>query len=1057
MFPGQGSQWVGMAAELLGCSSVFAGSAERCAEALAEFVEWDVLAVLRGEEGAASLERVDVVQPALWAVMVSLAALWRSLGVEPSAVVGHSQGEIAAACVSGALSLRDGARLVALRSQVIAKELAGRGGMVSVAAPVARVEELIAGRAGVWVAVVNGPGATVVAGDTDALAEVVADVEAAGIRARTIPVDYASHTPHVEQVRDQLLELAAAVSPRPGAVPMHSTVTGEEADGTELNAEYWYRNLREPVRFAQTVQALIAAGSSVFVEVSPHPVLAGAVGDAAGESGTDLVSVGTLRRDQGGVAPILTSLAELWVRGVEVDWTAVVGDGGRVDLPTYAFQRERYWLDAATPGTLAGSTDDAGFWDIVEREDLEGLARTLRLDDRHTELAALLPALSAWHRRHSAASTMDSWRYRVTWKPLTSTAPPTLVGTWLVAIGRDQMGCELYEAVAAALRRHGASVEPLVAPDGEDRWTEALLEHPDPVGVVSLLAQDEAAMPDAHAVPAGFGRTLLLTQALEAAGVSAPLWSVTQGAVSMGAGDPVGDPARALVWGFGRVAAQELPAHWGGLVDLPIEPDDAATDRMCAVIAGQGDEDQVVVRSSGVFGRRIVRAPIGDGFDGWTPGKGTVLITGGTGALGGQVARRLAAQGAEHLLLVSRRGTEAPGAAELEADLAATGARVTVAACDIADPDRLRDLVAAIPDEYPLTGVIHTAAVLDDRAITSLTLEQAGRVLRVKAEAAWNLHELTQDMELTAFVLFSSLAGTFGMAGQGNYAPANAYLDALAQYRRARGLTATSVAWGSWAQGGMAEQDGANDVRLRHGIPLLPPETAVQALEAALAHDDASVVIADIDWDRFTHAYTATRPSRLLDELPEVQKVRTAVAPTEAATSVRERLAGLEPQERDRQVRDAVRTQVAAVLGHGSPEAIEVRRPFLELGLDSVTAVELRNRLNTTTGLRLSATVIFDHPSVAELAGFIGTELFGDTDDDPVVAAAAELDRLEGLLAAIPDGDLAKTELTGRLRSLVRTTTGVDQTETGAVEAEDLEAATDDEIFDYIEKQFGIS
>ncbi|MEV5881018.1 acyltransferase domain-containing protein, partial [Streptomyces sp. NPDC052101] len=356
VFPGQGSQWLGMAAELLECSPVFAETIEQCAAALAPYVEWDLSAVLRDTSDGAALERDDVVQPALWAVMVSLAALWRSLGVEPSAVIGHSQGEIAAACVSGALSLQDGARLVALRSQVIAKELAGRGGMLWLATSSAHAGQLIAGREGVWVAALNGPSATVVAGDLDALDEVRAECEQSGLRTRTVPINYASHTQHLEQVRDQLLEAGAFLSPRSGDVPMYSTVTGERVDGTELDAEYWYRNLREPVRFAQTVTALMEQGSGVFVEVSAHPVLAGALGEVAEAAGTDLVSVGTLRRDQGGLGRVVMSLAELWVRGVEVDWTAVVGEGGRVDLPTYAFQRERFWLSgSAGVGDVGGA------------------------------------------------------------------------------------------------------------------------------------------------------------------------------------------------------------------------------------------------------------------------------------------------------------------------------------------------------------------------------------------------------------------------------------------------------------------------------------------------------------------------------------------------------------------------------------------------------------------------------------------------------------------------------------------------------------------------------
>ena len=352
--------------------------------------------------------------------------------------------------------------------------------------------------------------------------------------------------------------------------------------------------------------------------------------------------------------------------------------------------------------------------------------------------------------------------------------------------------------------------------------------------------------------------------------------------------------------------------------------------------------------------------------------------------------------------------------------------------------------------------MFHTAAVLDDGAVTALTAPQVDRVLRVKAEAAWYLHELTQDSKLSAFVLFSSLAGTVGMAGQGNYAPANAYLDALADYRRSRGLVGTSVAWGSWAQGGMAELDRVNEVRIRHGVPLLPPESATLALEQALGHGDTTVVIADIDWDRFTHAYTAMRPSRLLDELPEARAVLGSGETTETGAPLRDRIAGLDPQERDRHLRHAVLAQVAAVLGYDSADTVDQRRQFLELGLDSVTAVELRNRLGTATGLRLPATTVFDYPTVAELVGYLAAELSGDP-GEPVRTGARELDQLEEVWATLPEGDPFRAEITGRLRRLLWSTTGNDQPAGQAVDSEELEVASNEEIFEFIEKEFGIS
>ncbi|WSY16220.1 SDR family NAD(P)-dependent oxidoreductase [Embleya sp. NBC_00896] len=348
VFPGQGSQWAGMAAELFGQSPVFASRFGECAKALEAFVDWSATDVLTGVEGAPSLDRVDVVQPVLWAVLVSLAEVWRSFGVAPDAVVGHSQGEIAAAVVAGGLSLEDGARVVALRSRAIVA-LSGRGGMASVALAEDDVRARIAGWDGrISVAAVNGPTQVVVSGEPDALAELVAEVTAEGGRARVIPVDYASHSAHVEEIRARIVADLAAIVPVSGSVPVWSTVTGEWIDTATMDASYWATNLRETVRFEAAVRGLAGAGHGVFVEVSPHPVLVAAIQETLEAAGaTRSIAVGTLRRDQGGAQRLYTSLAELWVRGGEVDWSAAYAGhrARRVELPTYAFQHERYWLD----------------------------------------------------------------------------------------------------------------------------------------------------------------------------------------------------------------------------------------------------------------------------------------------------------------------------------------------------------------------------------------------------------------------------------------------------------------------------------------------------------------------------------------------------------------------------------------------------------------------------------------------------------------------------------------------------------------------------------------
>ncbi|GAB3897532.1 hypothetical protein GCM10029964_080550 [Kibdelosporangium lantanae] len=314
VFPGQGSQWVGMAVELLDTNEVFAERMAECAAALGEYVDWDLIEVLRERQ---PLERVDVIQAALFAVMVSLARMWESAGVRPDAVVGHSQGEIAAACVAGALSLRDAARVVALRSRAI-RAIAGLGGMASIPLPVEEVRPLLTGDLGV--AAVNGPSVTVVSGAAQAIDDIVAAIDSA----KRIPVDYASHSSHVDTLEADIMAALRPITPSSSDIAFYSTVTGEPIDTSTLDAGYWFRNLRQTVRFEDAVRALLADGHGTFVECSPHPVLTIGVQQLVDDQ--DVIVTGSLRRDTG-LERMLESIAEVHVRGGAVDWSAFVPKG----------------------------------------------------------------------------------------------------------------------------------------------------------------------------------------------------------------------------------------------------------------------------------------------------------------------------------------------------------------------------------------------------------------------------------------------------------------------------------------------------------------------------------------------------------------------------------------------------------------------------------------------------------------------------------------------------------------------------------------------------------
>ncbi|MDT8911880.1 SDR family NAD(P)-dependent oxidoreductase [Amycolatopsis sp. PS_44_ISF1] len=1038
VFPGQGSQWTGMAIELLGQSPAFAERLAECDAQLRKFVDWSVLAVLRGEPGTPPADRVDVVQPVLWAVMVSLAALWRAHGVEPDMVIGHSQGEIAAASVAGALSLEDGARVVALRSLAIGEGLGGRGGgMLAAGLPAAELRSRIEPWDGrISLAADNGATSAVLSGDGDALDELRDRLVAEGFRAKRVPVDYASHSAHVEHLSERLLTDLAPIEPRLGSVAMTSTVTGEAIGESTVDAGYWFTNLRTTVSFAPVVAKLAAAGYTRFIEVSPHPVLTMSIQETLDETGRAGAVVGTLRRDEGGLVRFATSMAEHAVRGGAAGWASLVPGGRLVDLPTYPFQHQRFWHEEATAEPPAAApVADREFWQEVTGGDVEALAA--RLGVGPAPLAEVVPALAAWHGRRAELSTVDSWRYRVSWAPLGAVSGG-LDGTWLVLVpAGGPEAAELADALAAQ-----GDVVRVSAPAERAALTEVITEATTlrPFdGVLSLLALDTREHPQAPALSTPAAATITLLQALQDAAVDAPVWVVTRGAVAVDAFSGA-DPAAAAVWGLGTVAALDRPGTWGGLVDVEGVADAA---RLAAVVSGVDSEDQVAIRPSGVFARRMVRAPLAEAAarPPWRP-RGTVLVTGGTGAVGAHVARWLAGRGAGHLVLTSRRGLDAPGARELVEEL--SGTRVTVAACDVSD----RSALAALLAEHPPSAVVHAAGVLTaEPLLADVTPAEFAAATRAKVTGAALLDALLGETELDAFVLMSSGAAVWGTSGQPAYAAGNAYLDALARRRRAAGRTATSVAWGSWGGGGMVDAEARALLR-RMGLAEMDPRLAAEALGQALDHDESHLVVADIDWSAFAPVYQLARPRPLLRGLPELATADTG-SPAETTGDLKGQLASLTAAEQQRTLLELVREQVAVVAGYDSGAVVEPARAFKELGFDSVTAVDLRNRLGAGTGLKLPATVAFDHVNPQALAEYLWTQL---CEGAAAVPLEVELDRLEAVAAGLDAAEIDRSRIVARLQAMVTT---LHQTLAGGTAAAALADATTDELFALIDNELG--
>ena len=1121
-------------------------------------------------------------------------------------------------CVAGALSIADAARVVALRSGLDRHRWPERRHGVGDHARLADLERRLARwRGPTSVAAVNGPSSVTVSGDRDALAELLADCAAENIWAKAVPVDYASHSAHIEAIEAALLDRLGPIRPTSTDLVFCSTVTGRPVDTATLDAGYWYRNLRRTVRFQEGVTELLDRGFRTLLEMSPHPITTIALEQTVEGTGRDprqILIGGSLRRNNGGLAEFLTALGRVHCAGGHVDWAAA---GVPVSLPTYPFQTRRYWAEPARrTGDLSGaglaSTDHPLLVASVPLADRPDLLFTGTLStrtqpwladhavgevvlvagtvfvelalhaaaevgcDEVRELVIEAPLVVARDATvtvqvllgeadddgsrsiavHARQSDVDIWTRHASGSVGSAEGPAT-APNWSTAGARPVEVGDLYDRLADRGLGYGPAFQGLrsawqrgdavlaeVALAEEARsaarrfaihpalldaafhakltgiadadtqgsvllpftWTGVRVHRPgadslrvrltdagqdavamtglDESGALAVSVESVAVRPiplsqlaatrpvteealfdvdwvpvatpqhaasDVHVVdlptvpgeplPAAVRRStawaldLLQRWLSEEGRAHTRLVIRTSGAVATDRPDL----AAAAVWGLVRSAQSEHPDRIT-LLDAPeFEP---------AMLAS--DEPQLAVRDGVLLAPRLRRARPASSTEPAAPlnPNGTVLITGGTSGIGALVARHLVtAHGIRHLVLASRRGAAGGAATELADELRSLGADVRLAACDVADRAGIAALLASIPAERPLTGVIHSAGVLDDGIVESLTPERLNSVLRPKVDAAIHLDELTENLDLAAFVLFSSIAGTVGGPGQGNYAAANAFLDGLAAHRRARGLPGTSIAWGLWAQASeLTGHLSGTDLARLHGSGLveLSASDGLALFDAGLGAGKPVVVAARLDSTALRAQAKAGGLAPVLRDL--VPAARSSAQPGSFATQ----LAAVPETERPALARQLVLAQVAAVLGHRSTDAVEPDRPFKELGFDSLAAVQLRNRLNRATGLNLPSTTVFDHPTANAIAEHLLTKLDAPAQRTNVIDE--ELDRLAALLRGVSAAE--RDSAGARLRGLLSTLDTDEQDVDG--DGGRLGSASAQEIFDLIDNDLEV-
>lgn len=944
VFAGQGAQTPGMGKALHAAEPVFRDAFDRAVLAFEHTLGIALRASMWAKPGTAEAALLDdtlYTQPALFAFESALAALLSSWGIAPSVVVGHSIGELVAAYVTGVLSFDDAIALVSARARGMSALPRG-GAMVAVSASEAEVRASLPDS--VAIAAVNGATSVTIAGPEAAVLAVADRLGARGIRTKRLAVSHAFHSALMDPMLGAFAEAAASVAYAVAKTAFVSNLTGALASAELADPTYWLRHVRGTVRFADGVTTA-ATRATVLLEIGPRATLLGLL---EGEGRTAIAAV---QKPADEAAAVLDALGRAWAAGVSVDWSGVFAAGGaRVALPTYAWDRQRHWADrAAKDGT---KHEDAA--KVLERLVASGELSA----SAAAAVPELLTALSKPKLHEVPDAPIEAILHDLAWRRVDASVRPVRIdGRWLI-VGSSPDARVLEGAIARA----GGSASVVDALDPSSHVARSPLDHD--------VATTEAVVSKARGV-------LVLADALDDAAVLATMKAlatrgirgtfVTRGAVGTSSDDPPAAPEKAAIWGLGRAFALEHPQAFGGLVDLAVGAlDQHAADDVLRVATGALPEDQIALRGGMKFAARLTPGALASKLPALRP-RGPVLVTGGLGGLGLHVARWLARGGVKRLVLTSRRGVDAPGAAKAVAELASLGAEVDVVRADVADRDAMRTAIDAL--DAPLAAVFHVAGIADKTPLAELGADHLAEVIAAKREGTRVIEELTRGLTLDAFVCFSSIAGIWGAGKQAAYSASNACLDAWALAARARGIPAYAIAWGPWDGGGMADASFRAQLA-RRGLRAMAPTRALEALGRVLRSGAPNAIVADIDWPAFRQSFEANGEKPLLRELVKPVALEVPVATT-ATVTLRETLATLPSPERATRLRTWLAAQCNEEMGFATNAPIDPKRGFFDLGLDSLMVVGLRRRIERALDLRVGVTVAFDYPSLDELTAHL--------------------------------------------------------------------------------------